>query len=80
MVGWGASLAYYEGWLTSHPKKAEIYDVIFKELSLDILRVRNAYGYDNTMIAKVKEFNQAAQKSLGHPIDMLTTSWGPPPL
>jgi len=78
MVGWGASLAYYEGWLTSHPKKAEIYDVIFKELSLDILRVRNAYGYDNTMIAKVKEFNQAAQKSLGHPIDMLTTSWGPP--
>lgn len=78
MVGWGASLAFYEGWLTAHPKKAEIYDVIFKELSLDILRVRNAYGYDNTMIGRVKEFNQAAQKSLGHPIDILTTSWGPP--
>lgn len=78
MVGWGASLAFYEGWLTAHPKKAEIYDVIFKELSLDILRVRNAYGYDNTMISKVKEFNQAAQKSLGRPIDILTTSWGPP--
>lgn len=21
MVGWGASLAYYEGWLTAHPKR-----------------------------------------------------------
>jgi len=78
MVGWGASLAYYEGWLTAHPKKAGIYDIIFKELSLDILRVRNAYGYDNTMIGKVKEFNQAAAKSLGHPIDIMVSSWGPP--
>ncbi len=78
MTGWGASLAFYEGWLTAHPKKAEIYDVIFKELSLDILRVRNAYDYDNTMIGRVKEFNQAAQKSLGHPIDILVSSWGPP--
>jgi glucuronoarabinoxylan endo-1,4-beta-xylanase len=78
VTGFGASLAFYENWLTSHPKKAEIYDVIFKELSLDILRVRNAYGYDNTMITRVKEFSQAAQKSLGRPIDIMVTSWGPP--
>jgi glucuronoarabinoxylan endo-1,4-beta-xylanase len=78
VTGFGASLAYYENWLTAHPKKAEIYDVVFKELSLDILRVRNAYGYDNTMITRVKEFYQAAQKSLGRPIDIMVTSWGPP--
>jgi glucuronoarabinoxylan endo-1,4-beta-xylanase len=47
VTGFGASLAYYENWLTAHPKKAEIYDAIFKELSLDILRVRNAYGYQH---------------------------------
>ena len=78
ITGFGASLAYYEGWLTAHPNKAQIYDAIFKELSLDILRVRNAYGYDATMITKVKEFHTAARNSLGKPIDILVTSWGPP--
>lgn len=78
MAGFGASLAYYENWLTAHPWKGEIYDAIFKELSLDILRVRNAFGYDNTMITRVKEFHQAALKSLGRPIVVMVTSWSPP--
>lgn len=78
MEGFGASLAYYEGWLTAHPNKSQIYDAIFNELSLDILRVRNAYGYDDGMIGRVKEFADAAEQSLGHPIAILSTSWGPP--
>ena len=78
ITGFGASLAYYEGWLTAHPNRAEIYNVIFKELSLDILRVRNTYGYDADMIGRVKQFAAAAEKSLGHPIDVLVSSWGPP--
>lgn len=77
ITGFGAALAYYEGWLTAHPNKAEIYNVIFSELSLDILRVRNAYGYDDGMIDRVREFNTAAKNSLGHPIDILSTSWSP---
>jgi len=78
VTGFGASLAFYEGWLPAHPNRAEIYDVIFKELSLDILRVRNAYGYDDNMIGYVKQFAAAAESSLGHPIDIMVTSWGPP--
>jgi O-glycosyl hydrolase len=78
IAGFGASLAYYEGWLTAHPKKNEIYEAIFGELSLDILRVRNAYDYDNDMMGRVKEFMSAAENSLGHPIKLLSTSWGPP--
>ncbi|MFO7935958.1 MAG: T9SS type A sorting domain-containing protein [Bacteroidales bacterium] len=78
MTGFGASLAYYENWLTAHPNKNEIYDVIFSELSLDILRVRNAHGYDATMVDRVKEFAGAARQSLGRPIPILSTSWGPP--
>lgn len=76
--GFGASLAYYENWLTAHPNRSEIYNVIFSELSLDILRVRNAYGYDEGMVGRVKQFAAAAESSLGHPIDILVTSWGPP--
>lgn len=78
VVGFGASLAYYEGWLNAHPKKQEIYEAIFGELSLDILRVRNAYDYDPDMVGRVKEYMAAAENSLGHPIELLSTSWGPP--
>ena len=78
VVGFGASLAYYESWLNSHPKKSEIYQAIFGELSLDILRVRNAHVYDPGMIARVQEYMNAAEFELGHPIPLLSTSWGPP--
>ena len=77
-VGFGASLAYYENWLIAHPNKAEIYNVIFNELSLDIVRLRNTFGYDAGMFNRAKEFAVAAENSLGHPIDILVTSWGPP--
>jgi glucuronoarabinoxylan endo-1,4-beta-xylanase len=78
VVGFGASLAYYESWLNAHPKKAEIYQAIFGELSLDILRVRNAYDYDSLMVGRVKEYMAAAEASLGYPISLFSTSWGPP--
>ena len=55
-TGFGASLAYYENWLTAHPNKNEIYETVFGELSLDILRVRNSHGYDAGMMNRVQEF------------------------
>jgi glucuronoarabinoxylan endo-1,4-beta-xylanase len=78
MEGFGASLAFYENWLTAHPRKAEIYQAVFGELGLDILRVRNAHGYDAGMVGRVSEFMQAAEKVRGKPIPLLSTSWGPP--
>lgn len=76
--GFGAALAFYEGWLTAHPNKDEIYEIIFDELNLDILRVRNAHGYDATMVGKVKEYIDASEEVRGQPIPFLSTSWGPP--
>lgn len=78
IVGFGAALAFYDKWLIAHPNKPEIYDAIFNELSLDILRVRNAHEYDTTMINRVVEFCDEAEASLGHKIKLLSTSWGPP--
>ncbi len=77
IVGFGASLAYYENWLPIHPNKAAIYDIIFADLSLDILRYRNAYAYDPGMIDRAREFYQAAENSLGYPIKTLSSSWSP---
>ncbi len=76
--GFGGSLAYYENWLTEHPNKAQVYTALFDELSLDILRVRNAHGYDETMVDRVSEFMQSAESIRGNPIKLLSTSWGPP--
>ena len=77
MEGFGASLAYYENWLTAHPKKAEIYEAIFAELSLDILRVRNAFDYDSGMIDRVAEFAQAAESSLENRLQFFLVPGGP---
>lgn len=76
--GFGAALAFYENWLTAHPNKSEIYEAAYKDLSLDILRVRNAYDYDAGMVGRVKEFIDESEKIQGRPIPFLTTSWGPP--
>ncbi len=78
VVGFGAALAYYEGWLNAHPNKAEIYEAIFGELSLDILRVRNAHDYDPGMVTRVQEYVEASEKVLGYPISVMSVSWGPP--
>ena len=78
ITGFGGSLAYYEGWVTAHPNKSMIYDALFGELGLDILRLRNAHDYDPGMIDRAVEFVQAAESVRGKPIAVLSTSWGPP--
>ena len=76
--GFGSSIAWYENWLLAHPNKEDIYDTIFGELSLDILRIRNAHDYNPEMVENMAEIYDGANVSLGHPIKILSTSWGPP--
>ncbi|MFB0524364.1 MAG: carbohydrate binding domain-containing protein [Phycisphaerae bacterium] len=78
LEGFGASGAFYSNWLTAHPKKSEIYDVIFGQLGLDIYRIRNTYGIDIDYISRAGQIIQAAEASLGHPIKIMISSWSPP--
>jgi glucuronoarabinoxylan endo-1,4-beta-xylanase len=78
LEGFGASGAWYEGWLTAHPLKNEIYDVLFKQLGLDIYRIRNTYGTSSSYITTSVEIIKAAESSLGHPIKVMISSWSPP--
>ena len=75
LEGFGASGTWYENWLTAHPKKKEIYDVLFGQLGLDILSLQNTYDirdiYPNEIIA-------AAESSLRHPLKILLISGTPP--
>ncbi len=78
LEGFGAAGAWYEGWLTRHPLKSEIYDCLFKQLGLDIYRIRNTHGFDTGYIDRSAEIVRAAASSLGHPIKVMISSWSPP--
>ena len=79
MVGFGASIAWADGQLTSHPKKYEIYNRIFNDLGLDILRLRNVYRNDPnnfapTFVEIVSEFINFSPTIP----KILISSWSPP--
>lgn len=79
LEGFGAAIAWYQGTLTSHRKKAEIYQVLFGELGLDILRFRNTFGRSEFGSATAeKDILDAATSSLGRRPRVLMTSWSPP--
>jgi glucuronoarabinoxylan endo-1,4-beta-xylanase len=81
MEGFGASIAYYQNWLIDHPNKAEIYDAIFNELGLSILRLNNWYiTYENesSFDDHAKEIVAEAKKSVGEDLKIMMSSWTPP--
>ena len=82
LVGFGASLAYAETQITSHPKRDQLLDAVFKELGLDVLRVRNRYvdspRADSPDVANTAELVTAATARLGHAPGLFLTSWTPP--
>jgi glucuronoarabinoxylan endo-1,4-beta-xylanase len=78
LEGFGASGAWYDGWLTAHPLRNEIYDVLFGQLGLDIYRLRNTHGISTSNITRSAQIIAAAEASLGHPIRIMLSSWSPP--
>jgi hypothetical protein len=79
LVGLGASIAYVSDEIASHPRKEALFEAMFAELGLDMLRLRNRYGYtgdDN--LASQSEIVAAAASSLGRPPVVMLTSWSPP--
>ncbi len=81
LEGFGASIAWYLREAAGHERRDELFEVIFRDLGLDILRFRNRYGrtdpQDATLQEEVKLFRGATQ-SLGHPPQLMLTSWSPP--
>lgn len=77
--GFGGSIAYYENWLVAHSKRAMIYDHLFKDLGISILRTRNMYmneGGINQGISDMRLIFLEAKKR--NPVDLMISSWTPP--
>jgi len=76
--GFGASGGWYENWLTAHPLKSEIYDIIFGQLGLDIYRIRNTYDISQGYIDNTEEIVAQAKASLEPDPKIMISSWSPP--
>lgn len=93
MVGFGGAVTWYADRITSSDQQAEIVDLMFEDLGLDILRLKNWYyptGYpDDTPPDEMEvdwfkpHFDATNQlydlaKEHDEDIDVLLSSWTPP--
>jgi glucuronoarabinoxylan endo-1,4-beta-xylanase len=78
--GLGGAIAFYNGWVTAHPYKQEIYTNVFAGLNLSMLRLGNWFRYQGTsnFDPDAPGFVSNANQILGHPVPVLISSWSPP--
>lgn len=79
LTGFGAAVAWYGELLLQHPHSEELFELAFRDLGLDILRLRNIYrGPDAPFDVLSPEIVTRANASLGRPIQIFMSSWSPP--
>ena len=76
--GIGGATAFYDGWVTDHPYKQEIYTNAFAGLNLSMLRLGNWFRYTNALDYSAYEIVSNANRVLGHPVPVYMSSWAPP--
>ena len=81
LVGFGASIAWYQDKLVPNAPDGA-YQMLFPDLGLDILRLRNRFGrvvknFDANFGQDVEIYKKATA-ALGHPPKILLSSWTPP--
>lgn len=78
-VGLGASLAYIYDEVLRHPRKAELFDAMFADSGLTVLRLRNDYVRgESEDLGSSSEVVSAATERLGRPPTILLNSASPP--
>ncbi len=78
LVGIGATVGYAEDDIVNHPQKADLYDAMFPELGIDLLRLRVRNGGGVGEFGPASEILDAAEAGLGRVPVLLVTSWSPP--
>ncbi len=76
--GLGASTAFYTPDLVNHRKKNELYNLLFKELGLDILRIHNYYDINPQNFNETVDIIKSGQAALNRDIKIMVSSWSPP--
>jgi glucuronoarabinoxylan endo-1,4-beta-xylanase len=76
--GFGAAGAHYTREFVNHHKKAELYNLLFKELGLDIFRIRNNYDMEPQSFNETVEIAKGGKAILGGSLKIMISSWSPP--
>jgi glucuronoarabinoxylan endo-1,4-beta-xylanase len=76
--GFGVSLAWWYQSLYSHSQKGEIYNYLFKELGLDIFRLRNIYGKEDYAFSMFGEIVDSFYSLSENEPKVMISSWSPP--
>ncbi len=78
--GLGGAICFYNGWVTAHPYKLEIYTNAFAGLNLSMLRLGDWFRYQGTVNfdPDAPGFVSNANRILGHPVPVYMSSWAPP--
>ncbi len=76
--GLGASGAFRMTELVQHKQKSELYNLLFKELDIDIFRIRNTYDFNQTDFDNSVEITRAGEAALGGDLKIMISSWTPP--
>ncbi len=76
--GLGASTAFYTPALVNHKKKDELYNLLFRDLNLDILRIQNYYDINPQNFNETVEIIKKGQAALGRDMKIMVSSWSPP--
>ncbi|MGC4074882.1 MAG: hypothetical protein QM760_20765 [Nibricoccus sp.] len=79
--GIGGAIAYDVPTFNNHPKKQEMFNLLFRDLGLDILRVRNTYGWsenDAAMLASAKLISEIRRPGYNPKMKTFLLPWSPP--
>jgi glucuronoarabinoxylan endo-1,4-beta-xylanase len=80
MVGFGAAVAYYDATAMMNPMSAQLFQTLFGDLGIQVLRVANWYQNNNDGGAGFDQTAAfvAAVHQMGYSPILLMTSWNPP--
>ncbi len=76
--GFGASGAWLTKDLVNHKKKDELYNLLFKDLGLDIFRISNYYDNEPNSFNEALEIAKNGEAILKRNLKIMISSWSPP--
>lgn len=76
--GFGASGAHFTVEFVNHKQKAALYNLLFKELGLDIFRISNTYDINQAAFNEMVEIAKGGEAALGRDLKIMISSWSPP--
>lgn len=76
LEGFGAAACYDPQTLASYPAREAVYDLIFRDLGLDVLRIKNTYGISSADVTATGQI-VAAGKSRNPALKTFLEPWSP---